>query len=170
LPFGKDKAFLTGGGVASKVLEGLSISGTFTFATGTPLTPSYQASATEILSNTAGSERPNLVPGTSVTAGGGSQLRWFNTGAYSALAPTNGIGNASRNSIPSPGTISNAMSLSKTEQLGDTRSFEIRATANNVFNTVQYSGVDTNVQSATFGQVTSAAAMRSFTFIARFRF
>jgi hypothetical protein len=170
LPFGKDKAFLTGGGVASKVLEGLSISGTFTFATGMPLTPSYQASATEILSNTAGSERPNLVPGTSVRAGGGSQLRWFNTSAYSALAPTNGIGNASRNSIPSPGTISNAMSLSKTEQLGDTRSFEIRATANNVFNTVQFYGVDTNVQSATFGQVTSATPMRSFTFIARFRF
>ncbi len=170
LPFGKDKAFLTGGGVASKILEGLSISGTFTFATGTPLTPSYQASATEILSNTAGSERPNLVPGQSLTAGGGSVLKWFNTSAYSALAPTNGIGNASRNSIPGPGTISNAMSLSKTEQLGDTRSFEIRATANNVFNTVQYSGVDTNVQSATFGQVTSTALMRAFTFKAQFRF
>ena len=34
LPFGKDKAFLTAGGFASKALEGLSISGTFTFATG----------------------------------------------------------------------------------------------------------------------------------------
>ena len=30
-------------------------------------------------------------------------------------------------------------------QMGDTRSMEIRATINNVFNTVQYSGVDTNV-------------------------
>ena len=30
-------------------------------------------------------------------------------------------------------------------QLGDTRSFEMRATANNVFNTVQYSGVDTTL-------------------------
>ena len=29
-------------------------------------------------------------------------------------------------------------------QLGDTRSMEIRATMNNVFNTVQYAGVDTN--------------------------
>jgi len=170
LPFGKDKSFLTGGGVASKVLEGLSVSGTFTFATGSPLNPSYQASLSEIASNTAGSERPNRVPGTSLTAGGGSLLKWFNTEAFSPTAPTNGIGNASRNSIPGPGTISNAMSLSKTEQLGDTRSFEIRATANNVFNTVQYSGVDTNVQSATFGEVTSAAGMRSFTFLARFRF
>ena len=74
------------------------------------------------------------------------------------------------NSIRGPGTISNGMSLSKTEQLGDTRSLEVRATANNVFNTVQYSGIDTNVQSPTFGEVTSASGMRSFTFLARFRF
>jgi len=60
--------------------------------------------------------------------------------------------------------------LSKTEQLGDTRSLEVRATANNVFNTVQYSGVDTNISSATVGQVTSAAMMRAFTFRAQFRF
>ena len=50
------------------------------------------------------------------------------------------FGNASRNSIAGPGTVTNNMSLSKTMQLGDTRSMEIRATANNVFNTVQYSG------------------------------
>jgi hypothetical protein len=62
------------------------------------------------------------------------------------------------------------MALSKTMQLGETRSLEIRATINNVFNTVQYAGVDTNVASPTFGQVTSAAAMRSFQFTSRFRF
>ncbi len=55
-------------------------------------------------------------------------------------------------------------------QLGDTRSMEFRATANNVFNTVQYSGVDTNVASPTFGQVTSAAPCGRFSFTARFRF
>jgi hypothetical protein len=55
-------------------------------------------------------------------------------------------------------------------QLGDIRSMEFRATANNVFNTVQYSGVDTSVDSATYGQVTSAGTMRQFQFTARFRF
>ena len=169
LPFGKDKAFLTGGGLASRSLEGLSISGTFTFATGTPLTPYFEDSPAEIHNNTEGSGRPDLT-GKSVTAGGGSKLTWFNTGAYYPTAPASGIGTAPRNSIYGPGTVSNAMSLSKTEQLGDTRSLEVRATANNVFNTVQYAGVDTNVQSPTFGQVTSAAGMRSFNFLARFRF
>ncbi|HEY9126394.1 MAG TPA: TonB-dependent receptor [Acidobacteriaceae bacterium] len=169
LPFGKDKFFLTSG-VASHILEGLSVSGSFTFATGSPLTPSFQVSNAELITNTEGTERPNRIPGSSITAGGGSVLQWFNTGAFDKTAPSNGIGNASRNSIPGPGTISNNMSLSKTAQLGDTRSLEVRATANNAFNTVQYSGVDTNVSSATFGQVTSTASMRSFQFLARFRF
>ncbi len=55
-------------------------------------------------------------------------------------------------------------------QLGETRSMEMRATIDNVFNTVQYSGVDTNVASPTFGEVTSVGSMRSFNFMARFRF
>ena len=55
-------------------------------------------------------------------------------------------------------------------QLGDTRSMELRGTANNVFNTVQYSGVDASLTSPTAGQVTSAGAMRSFQFTGRFRF
>jgi hypothetical protein len=170
LPFGKDKAFLTGPGVASRILEGLSVSGAFTFASGTPLTPYYIATVSEVTSNTEGSERPNRVSGTSPTAGGGTIKQWLNPNAYSKVAPANGIGNTPRNSIAGPGTISNNMSFSKTEQLGDTRSLEIRATANNVFNTVQYSGVDTNTTSPTFGEVTSAATMRQFTFLARFRF
>jgi len=39
-----------------------------------------------------------------------------------------------------------------------------------VFNTVQYSAVDMNAASPTFGQVISTGAMRSFQFTSRFRF
>ena len=62
------------------------------------------------------------------------------------------------------------VSLSRTVPLGETRSFEARVTANNVFNTVQYSGIDTTLNSQTFGQVTSTAAMRRLTVLARYRF
>jgi hypothetical protein len=111
--------------------------------------------------------------GVPVNAGGGRQ--WFNPAAYSAPVangtyPCDVFGNASRNSIAGPGTITNNMALSKTMNLGETRSMEIRATINNAFNTVQYSGVDTNVASPTFGQVTSVGSMRSLQFTARFRF
>ncbi len=167
LPFGKDKFWMTSG-IGAHLLEGFSISGSFTFATGTPLTPSYQAAVRDVANGTAGTLRPDRVPGASLTAGGGSLKEWFNTAAFAA--PAGAYGTASRNSIPGPGTVQNNMALSKTMQLGGTRSMELRATANNVFNTVQYSGVDTNGSSPTFGQVTSAGAMRSFQFTGRFRF
>ena len=176
LPFGKDKFYFTTG-KASHLLEGFSISGTFTFATGTPLTPTYQASVTDVARGTSGTQRPDRVPGVSLMAGGGSLKHWFNTDAFSALAPGQLYGSASRNSIPGPGILQNNMSISKTMQLGDTRSLEFRATASNVFNTVQYSGVNTNlftsaeaIQSSPFGQVSSVGAMRSFQFMGRFRF
>jgi hypothetical protein len=174
LPFGKDKFWVTTG-TAAHILEGFSISGSFTFASGTPLTPSYQAAQSSVACGTAGSLRPDLT-GVSVTAGAGSLLEWFNPAAFAAPVasdptyPCAVFGNASRNSIAGPGTVQNNMSLSKTMQLGNTRSMELRATANNVFNTVQYSGVDTNVVSPTFAQVNSVASMRAFQFTARFRF
>ncbi len=80
------------------------------------------------------------------------------------------IGTASRYSIPGPGMVSVNMSFSKTQRFAEMKTFEVRATVNNVFNTVQYSGVDTTLGSATYGEVTSTAAMRQFTFMARYRF
>jgi outer membrane receptor protein involved in Fe transport len=167
LPFGKGKPWATSG-AAARILEGFSLSGSFTFASGTPLTPSYQAASEDVARGTAGSLRPDRVPGVALATGGGSLKKWFNTAAF--VAPAGLYGTASRNSIPGPGTIQNNMSLLKTMQLGGTRSMEARATANNVFNTVQYSGVDTNVASPAFGQVTSTASMRAFQFMARYRF
>jgi hypothetical protein len=175
LPFGKDKRWVTGG-VGSHILEGFSVSGSFTFATGQPLTPTYQADISDVTNGTAGTQRPNRVPGVSVTAGAGSLKEWFNPAAFtqppndSTTPNCPNCGNVSRNSATGPGKIQNNMSLSKTMQLGGTRSMEFRATANNVFNNVQYSGVDTNAASPSFGQVTSAASMRAFQFTARYRF
>jgi trimeric autotransporter adhesin len=177
LPFGEGRAWATSG-AASHILEGFSVSGTFKFATGGWLSPSYQASITSTSCGTGGVFRPNLTS-VSPTAGGGSLHQWFNPAAY-ALPPNAGsasypypcgvFGNAPRNSIEGPGTVSNNMALSRTVQMGETRSLEMRASINNVFNTVQYSGVGTTVNSQNFGQVTSVGQMRTFQFMARFRF
>ena len=58
----------------------------------------------------------------------------------------------------------------RTISLGETRSLEARIQANNVFNTVQYSGVFTTINQPNFGNVSGAAGMRSFIYTARFRF
>jgi hypothetical protein len=141
------------------------------FASGEPLTPRFVANSADVARGSTGSLRPNRVPGVSLMAGGGRLNHWFNTDAFSSnFAPGQIYGTASRYSIPGPGTVTFNASLSKTIRMGDTRSFEMRATGNNILNTVQYAGVDTNLGSNTYGQVTSAAPMRQFTFMARYRF
>lgn len=172
LPFGQDKHWATSG-ASAHILEGFSVSGTFTFAGGTYLSPGFEPSAQGVTCGNAGAVRPNLVAGASV-AGPGSLRQWFNTAAYAAPSATPGycnyFGTAPRNSILGPGSVENNMALAKTMQLGETRSMEMRATMTNVFNTVQYEGVDTTLGSPTFGQVSSVGQMRAFQFTARFRF
>ncbi|MHB1022321.1 MAG: TonB-dependent receptor domain-containing protein [Acidobacteriaceae bacterium] len=173
LPFGPDAKYVTSG-FFSRALNGLSLSGSYTFATGTPSTPHYAAAISEVARGSSGSLRPDRVAGSSLTEGGGSLKHWFNTSVFTApvVSASNpfGYGNASRNSITGPGTVSVNMSFSKTVRMGETRSLEVRATADNVFNTVQYSGIDTTLGSQTYGQVTSVATMRQMTLQARFRF
>jgi hypothetical protein len=168
LPFGPDTHLLTSGNWLSHTLANISVSGTFQFATGEPLTPAYAAAVADVARGSAGSLRPDRVAGSSITQGGGSLRNWFNRAAFAEPART--YGTASRYSIPGPGTVSFDASLSKSIRMGDFRNLELRATAENVFNTVQYASVDTTLGSATYGQVTSAAQMRQFTFMGRFRF
>jgi hypothetical protein len=159
---------LTNGNWLSHTLANISVSGTFQFATGEPLTPHYQADIADVARGSAGSLRPDRVSGSSITAGGGTIRNWFNRAAFTQ--PIGTYGTATRYSIAGPGTVSFNASLSKSVRFGDFRNLEVRATADNVFNTVQYAGVDTTVGSASYGQVTSAANMRQFTFMARYRF
>ena len=171
LPFGPNRAFLNRGGFWAYALDGFSLSGTFTFATGNYLTPQYSGNAAEALSGNVYTQRPNRVF-TQPLKGPGTVGEWFNTAAFAAPV-VNGAtvyGTASQGSIEGPGTVAVTASLSRTLQLGQTRSFEVRATATNVFNTVQYSGISTTENSANFSQVTSAAAMRSLLVQARYRF
>ena len=167
LPFGPNRAFLSKGGVWSKALDGFSLSGDFTFSSGTYYTPHYVSTIAETATGANNSLRPDRVFSQPI-AGRGTIVDWFNSAAFAN--PANGFGTASRGSIEGPGVVVADASLSRTVPLGETRSFEARITGTNVFNTVQYSGIDTTLNSQTFGQVTSAATMRQFTFYARYRF
>ena len=168
LPVGPNRAFLSRGGVASKLLDGFSISGTYALQSGGYFTPSYEATADEVSAGGLYTLRPDLMAGTPIR-GLGQVHSFFNTAAFAA-PPTNAYGTAARYSIQGPGEVVISSSLSRTVPFGETRSFEARVQANNVFNTVQYNGIDTSVTSATFGQVTGAQTMRQILFIGRYRF
>ena len=167
LPFGPNTHLMTADWFGH-VLANTNFSGSYEFASGNPLTPHYEVTAQEVATGTTNTLRPDRVPGVSLTAGGGSLENWFNKAAF---APPSGLyGTASRLSIPGPGTVSVDMSISKSVRFGDFKTLEVRATADNVFNTVQYSGVDSTLGDASYGQVTSAAQMRQFSFLGRYRF
>ncbi len=171
LPFGANKPYLATNNWVSHVVANLSFTGFFQFATGVPLTPYISASVAEVERGTHGSVRPNRVPGVSITAGGGHLDHWFNTAAFSTnFAPNQLFGTASRYCIPGPGVENVNLSLSKLIGLRGTKSLELRATGNNVFNIVQYSGVNTQIGYSTFGSVSGVQPMRQITFLARFRF
>jgi hypothetical protein len=174
LPFGPKGKYLNSGNWISHAMSGLQFYGDYTIATGLPLNPYYAAAAAEVSGGVTNSLRPDRVPGSSLEGGPSQVKEWFNTAAFTLPVDANtGLlhyGSAARNSIPGPGTREIDMAFSKYVQFADTKTIEFRATANNVFNLVQYSSVSTAIGSPTAGSVLSAAAMRNFTLLARFRF
>ena len=167
LPFGPNRALFNKGGVLSHALDGFSLSGMFTFSTGSYFTPSYSGSQAEAASGNSFTLRPDRVVGEPLK-GPGTIGEFFNTAAFTA--PAGEYGTASRNSIEGPGVVSVNASLSRTIEFAGTRSLEMRVTASNVFNTVQYSGINTTENNQNFGEVSGAAAMRTLLVLARYRF
>ncbi len=170
LPFGPQTHLLTADWLGH-ALANMNFSGTYQFASGNPLTPHYESTSLGVTTGTTNSLRPDRAPGASLTAGGGHLENWFNKAAF--VTPAGLYGTASRLSIPGPGIVSVDMSASKSIRFGDFKTLELRATADNVFNTVQYShtgGVDSTLGDASYDQVTATEPMRQFSFVGRFRF
>ena len=87
-------------------------------------------------------------------------------------------------SIPQPGTFGDSprnvlfgprshqlnANFTRDVRLPGNRNVSIVATATNLLNTVNYAGLDTNVNSSTFGEITSVRPLRTIRFNLRFRF
>ncbi len=169
LPFGHDKHWLTGNTPWRAILGDWQWSGDWTIASGLPFTPRFVNDIDELNAGTSGTLRPDLVPGQSVSLANRSITEWFNTAAFAMPSPGT-YGDARRNSIIGPGSKVFDMAFTKVVPLKESRVLEFRAQATNVFNLVNYSSIDTNLTSLTFGRVTAAGAMRQFTITSRFRF
>jgi trimeric autotransporter adhesin len=178
LPFGENHRFAQKGAL-SHVLDGWQWSGNFSIASGLYFTPRVLGNSVDINRGVSGSLRAN-VTGEPVSLSSPTTLEWFNTAAFCApaLASTStcanpsgtSFGDAGRNIIEGPGQISLDMSFGKTITIKESRALELRLQAANVFNFINFSSINTVVNSLTFGEVTSAAATRRITMIARFRF
>ena len=186
LPFGDNRRFLTKG-AWSHILGGFQWSGDFTVGSGLYFTPRVLGGGLDIGRGVSGSLRANTT-GQPLTVSNPSVQEWFNTEAYcnpgftytlkenpgQTFQCTNPLGSsfgdAGRNTIEGPGQVGINMTLNRTIQIKESRSLDLRISANNVFNTVHFTAINTVVNSLTFGEITGTGSMRRVTMQARFRF
>jgi hypothetical protein len=168
LPFGDGRRWLTNKGLAQHIFGAWTWSGNITLASGNPFTARIVGAFADVARGTSGSLRADY-NGLPISVSDPSVTQWFNTAAFS-VPPSGQFGDAGRNTIEGPGTILINFALAKTIPLRDMMAFEIRAEANNVFNHANFNGIDTTVNSPTFGQVVSIGSMRKLQIFTRFRF
>jgi hypothetical protein len=151
VPIGQGASRLT-----HALLGGWSTSGVLTFRTGLPLTIGESPDT----SNTGSlAPRPDYVKNGVLPGGERGPDRWFDTAAFVRQAP-NTFGNAGNGVLRDPGISNVDFAIQKKIPVGESRRFEFRAEAFNVFNTPLFTGVGRTLGNSTFGKITAAQAER----------
>jgi hypothetical protein len=103
----------------------------------------------------SGSERPDYVPGVSLTPPGGSTpSQWINLAAFAT--PANGtFGNLGRNAFRAPGIAQLDLGVSKFVSLTERVSFRLRGDLFNVLNRAQYGAPNADISQSDFGAITT---------------
>ena len=132
LPFGRGKPWLNDSGTASTILGNWELTTTALARTGFPVNVLMPSSYTAP-DGASGTERPDLVPGVSLTPPGGrSVAEWINPAAFAA--PAGEFGTAPRDLLRGPGTWQIDLGLGRTISLWEHASLQFRSEFFNIFN------------------------------------
>ena len=132
------------------------VSGIASTRTGLPVNVTIDRAAASIPGlDTKSPQRPDLVPGVSLTPpGGSSPSLWINPAAFAV--PANGAyGNAGRNIVRGPGSWQVDLALSRQVNIAESLQLQFRADAFNVFNHPNFSLPQADLSTATFGRIFS---------------
>jgi hypothetical protein len=168
LPWGTNRPYLNNGGWLAALAGDWSVSANLSFNSGTPLTVRCGSCASDVARGIGGTLRADYT-GAPLEVDEPTIDQWFNTSAFSLPDPGR-FGSSSRNLIVGPGSKQLNATFSRDLRLGGNRGITIQLNATNLLNTVNYGGVDTNVNSSTFGQITSVRGMRTMRLNLRLRF
>jgi trimeric autotransporter adhesin len=154
------------GGWKTHAFAGWTMSGSFSYHTGLPLTATIPYVNSSGKSAVVGQLRAEA---TGLSVFGGNNP-YFNLNAFE-LPPTGEYGDAGRATITGPALESLNGALNRAWRFGDSRrQLQLRLSANNTLNHVQITNFGTQVNSATYGLATGASGTRSVTLLLRFNF
>ncbi|MGO8757289.1 MAG: carboxypeptidase regulatory-like domain-containing protein [Terracidiphilus sp.] len=132
LPFGLGKPMLNQPGIASAVAGNWELTTTALARTGFPVNVLMPSSYTAA-DGASGAQRPDLVPGVSLTPPGGRTVaEWINPAAFAY--PAGEFGTAPRDLVRGPGTWQIDLGAAKVIPLPEKGQLEFRAEFYNVFN------------------------------------
>ena len=169
LPFGPRQHWARGGWT-ERLFGNYRVNAIFMINSGTPFTAHVLGASTNNAATGASfSLRANQIA--SGCAGPGNSGEFFNTAAF-VLPPAGQYGDAARNTICGPSLFSLNMGLDRSFVFGQDRQrrLDIRWEAQNLTNTPHFTGLDTIVNSTSYGRVTSAGNMRTMDLTVRVSF
>jgi hypothetical protein len=152
LPFGKGRHFLNHGGIPSRIAGGWQMNGVFRFQTGTPFSPSVDATACNCPGN---SNLANVLGPIQYLGGVGPGQPWMAASAFGVPA-ANQFGNAGRDIIRGPGLTNYDFSIFRSFSIGERVHTEFRGEFYNVTNTPHFGNPNATVGSASFGLITAS--------------
>ena len=159
LPFGPASRFrhesrwFSGSRLAGAALANWSLTSVVTSRTGLPVNLTIDRSSASVATGYTTNQRPNRVPGVSLTPPGGRSIaRWLNPAAFSpVLGP--GYGDTPRNADRGPALWQADLGLGKRAVLTERYQMQFRAEFFNIFNRAQYGSPLADLSSAAFGQI-----------------
>jgi hypothetical protein len=157
LPFGAGKHSLSSPGAARAILGGWELSAIGTVQSGLPVNITIDRSNKAVPGDLAisGEDRPNYVPGVSLTPPGGSTPNeWINPAAFSTPAAGT-FGDLGRNAFRARGISQVDLGLSKRVSITERTSLRLRVDTFNVFNRAQYGPPNADVSQGNFGVITT---------------
>ena len=154
LPFGPGRPYLNQPGMLSRIAGDWQVTSVALARTGFPVNVLVNRSAASTPDGNNTDQRPNLVPGVSLTPPGGRSIaEWINPAAFAM--PANGAwGDAPRNLLRGPGAWQIDLGVAKSIPFGDRMNLEFRSEFFNILNHPQYGLPQSTFGVPGFGSIT----------------